>query len=105
MEENKTFDIGLVSALRENKPRCVELNGRRIALVRLGPDVLAFQDECPHAEGPLSEGYMEEGSIVCPLHMWKFDVRTGRPTKAPPACSIKTFPVSIENEHVFITLP
>lgn len=49
------------------------------ALVLLEPDgtICALMNECPHAGSALTAGYRRDGWIECPLHAWRFDVRTG----------------------------
>jgi nitrite reductase (NADH) small subunit len=32
---------------------------------------------CPHEGGPLGEGIVEDGKVVCPWHGYPFDVHTG----------------------------
>jgi nitrite reductase/ring-hydroxylating ferredoxin subunit len=49
-----------------------------IVLVRLGGALYALDSLCPHAGGRLAEGPLWEGSLVaCPLHLYRFDPRTG----------------------------
>ncbi|WP_224361824.1 Rieske (2Fe-2S) protein [Hyalangium versicolor] len=55
----------------------VQVEGDRVAIVRIEGELFAFQDRCPHREGSLSEGDLEGYVMHCPLHAWPFDVRTG----------------------------
>jgi nitrite reductase/ring-hydroxylating ferredoxin subunit len=49
------------------------------ALVLLETDgtICALINDCPHAGGALTAGYRKDGWIECPLHTWRFDVRSG----------------------------
>ncbi|MEM1598831.1 MAG: Rieske 2Fe-2S domain-containing protein [Pyrobaculum sp.] len=50
-----------------------------VILIKLGGEVYAYKDECPHAFCTLSTAGMLEGDVlVCTCHYCKFDVRTGR---------------------------
>jgi nitrite reductase/ring-hydroxylating ferredoxin subunit len=41
--------------------------------------------------------------VICPLHAWKFDLKTGEPIMA--TCGIKTYPARLnENNQVVLTL-
>ena len=42
---------------------------------------------------PLADGEIEDGQIICPYHMGKFDIRTGEATGAPCSVAIRTYPV------------
>jgi len=66
-------------------PHAVTLLGTKVVLYR-GPNgsVVAAPDRCPHRESPLSPGWIEDGSLVCPYHGWQFG-DGGRCTKVPSA--------------------
>ena len=46
-----------------------------VALINGKP--LAINNVCPHRGGPLAEGTVEGGKVVCPWHQWEFDLATG----------------------------
>ena len=46
---------------------------------------------------------IEEGEIVCPLHMARFDLRTGRPLCLPAMVALQTFAVEIDDGRVYVT--
>ena len=62
--------------LREG--RAVTLGDREIAIFNLGDRFLATDNRCPHRGGPLCDGIVAGGSVVCPLHAWKVKPRHGR---------------------------
>jgi len=41
-------------------------------------EVYAVLDACPHDGGPLSSGFVEGRSLVCPRHGWEFEVSSGQ---------------------------
>jgi 3-phenylpropionate/trans-cinnamate dioxygenase ferredoxin subunit len=84
----------------------IELDDIDIAVVRFEGQVYAIQDQCSHAEVPLSEGDVEEfkGSptIECWLHGSCFDLRTGEPTNPPATEPVPVFAVRVEGEDVYV---
>jgi len=46
-------------------------------VARINGQISVLSNVCPHQEGPLAEGTVEEGRIVCPWHGWSFDPLTG----------------------------
>lgn len=46
-------------------------------------EAFALPDHCPHAGVPLSEGFVEDGQLVCPMHGWAFDLASGRCVNVP----------------------
>ncbi len=77
---------------------------RPILLLKVGEEVFALEDLCTHDNGPLHEGEVEEGKIVCPRHGARFDLRTGRQTLPAPR-PVKVFPVRVEGGLVYLELP
>lgn len=55
----------------------------------------AIQNRCPHRDGPLAEGILGAGQVICPYHAYKFDVATGA-CLTDPTCSLRTYPVREE---------
>jgi nitrite reductase/ring-hydroxylating ferredoxin subunit len=64
----------------------VEENGANLVVIRSQGQIVAYQDRCPHAFWPLSEGALSGNVLECPGHGWEFDIRTGRCLNAPAYC-------------------
>ncbi|MCF8480976.1 MAG: non-heme iron oxygenase ferredoxin subunit [Rhodospirillum sp.] len=73
-----------------------------VALYRVDSEILATHDICTHAYARLSDGYLEDGQIECPLHQALFDVRTGAVVSGPTQCALAVFPVRVEDGRVLI---
>lgn len=97
------IDAGAASELREGSIRCLVLGGRKIALYRTASGVFASDDGCPHRGGPLSEGVLIGDEVVCPWHLWSFDVRTGL-TETVPDLSMQLHHVEIDDGRVFVRI-
>jgi len=92
-------------ALGEEEALGVVLSERPVALVRSGGEWHALHNICTHQLALLSDGYVEDGCIECPLHQGRFDLRTGAP-KAPPVTEpVRVYPVKSENGKVYVDLP
>jgi len=79
-------------------------SGERIGLTRL-PDgrVVAFENSCPHAGGPLSMGVVQGSEIVCPWHFFRFDLLTGKPAAIKESVmQLHVFPVEVKDGQVFV---
>lgn len=61
----------------------------------------ALSNVCPHKGGPLSEGSVEDGELVCPWHGWAFSIHDGR-CSGHPSASVKVFRLVIRGEDVFL---
>jgi NAD(P)H-dependent nitrite reductase small subunit len=79
----------------------VEVGGRDIALFRVGEEVFAIENECPHYGSPLDEGDLDGEVVTCPFHAWQINVRSGEVVMSPGLCT-RTFPCRVENGSVFV---
>ncbi len=70
--------------------------GRALCIANVNGVIRALDNECPHRGGPLSEGMIENGKIVCPWHAWTFDPATGAAIEGDERDAV--FPVSVEGE-------
>ncbi len=75
----------------------VDIADRKIALYRIAGKVYATDNICTHAYALLSDGFVEDGCIECPLHQGRFDIATGRGQGAPIGVDLQTFPVKEED--------
>lgn len=95
-------DVGGTDEFVEDEPRAVDAAGVSIAVFRVGEELFALHDLCTHERVPLSEGFVEDGCVECPLHQGLFDLRTGEPRKAPCVTPVQTYPVRVADGRVQI---
>ncbi len=78
------------------------LKGEKICLVHGIDGFYAIQEKCPHNGALLSHGFCtKDNEIVCPLHRYRFDLKSGKCT-AGAGYALITYPVSIKANGVFI---
>jgi len=73
----------------------VRAAGVELAVFRLGAALHALHDRCTHGMARLSDGYVEDGCVECPLHQGLFHIATGEPRCAPVTEAVRTFPVRV----------
>jgi len=69
--------VGRVDDIPLYEGRSAKIDGHRIAVFRTAAGFFALDAHCPHAGGPLGDGIVAEGCVTCPLHGWRFDLRSG----------------------------
>jgi nitrite reductase (NADH) small subunit len=72
-----------------------------VCLARVGGELKAVDNLCPHRGGPLGQGWLEGGSVVCPWHSWTFDLTTGV-AEWPVKDRVKVFEVKVEGDDVLV---
>lgn len=80
----------------------IESDDFLLLLIRYNGTYYAIENVCTHDGGTLSDGTLESDEIVCPRHGARFCIKTGEVTAPPAYEDIQSFPVKIENGHVWI---
>ena len=92
--------------LGSGEARCFAVEGRRVALARIGEEFFAVDDTCSHADFSLSEGDVDidECALECPAHGSLFDLRTGEALTLPAVVPVAAHDVAVSDDGVFVTL-
>ncbi len=90
-----------VDQLKQNRGRPVYAGTTKVAMFKIGDEIYAIRNACPHAGASLSVGDVRGLVVTCPRHDWTFNVSTG-------AClnrkmySVKTYPVEVRGNEVWV---
>jgi thiamine pyrophosphate-dependent acetolactate synthase large subunit-like protein/nitrite reductase/ring-hydroxylating ferredoxin subunit len=66
-------------ALAEGEVTTVIAGERAVCMIRTEDGWGALDNRCPHQGGPLGDGQLEGGYVICPWHAYEYDPRTGEP--------------------------
>ncbi len=79
----------------------LKVEGKKLCLIYEEAKLQVTSSKCPHAGADLSQGWCENGKLVCPYHRHQFDVETG---KGDPGQGnyIKTYPTKFENGSWYV---
>lgn len=86
--------LGSLDAIPEGEGRTFVVGLRRLAVFR-GRDgtLFATQADCPHKNGPLADGLLGSGTLICPLHALEFDLASGKALSGD--CVLRTYPLRL----------
>ncbi|MGZ5864837.1 MAG: Rieske (2Fe-2S) protein [Xanthobacteraceae bacterium] len=113
-----------VSELGEAGRKVVDAGGMEIGVFRLGDEFFAYENKCPHLEGPVCQGKIlplameavgtdgtssgrvfskQHVNIICPWHGYEFDIRTGtHPTDK--RVRLRRVPIRVADGAVFVSV-
>ena len=96
-----------VDEIGDGEARRFDVEGHRIAVIRIGETVHAIGDRCSHANYSLSDGvvWSEDCAIECPKQFSKFNLRTGLPDVFPATQPVPVYAVQITDGEVEVELP
>ena len=97
------ISLGSVSRIPVGQGRCYVVGAEEIAVFRQRDGrMFATQNRCPHRQGPLSEGVMGGGQVICPLHAHRFELKDG--AGAEHGECIKVYGVEVRKGEIFVRL-
>lgn len=87
----------------EGDGRMFAIAERTIGLFNVGGCFFALANECPHAGASLAHGIVENGTVRCRIHHWRFSIRDGTYLDEDKAhCNVQSFPVRVVGDEVQI---
>jgi nitrite reductase/ring-hydroxylating ferredoxin subunit len=93
--------VARASELAAGECKVVDAGGKALALYNVDGTFYATDNECRHRGGPLGDGILQGHTVICPLHYWKYDVRTGV-QQENEGIRLGCYAVTIEGDEVFI---
>jgi nitrite reductase (NADH) small subunit len=73
---------------------------KTICVANVNGEISAMDNVCLHRGGPLGQGVISGGKVVCPWHGWEWDPKTGE--AGAPGAKVAVYPVKIEGGDVLI---
>ena len=75
-----------------------------IAVAHVQGRFYAFGNVCPHAAGPIGEGFLEGLIVECPWHAGQWNIATGRALTALATADITIFEVRVVGDDLEVRL-
>jgi 3-phenylpropionate/trans-cinnamate dioxygenase ferredoxin subunit len=107
MDERLEVRLCALDELIDGGARRFDVDGHRIAVVRIEDAVYAIGDRCTHQDISLSEGevHIDECQLECWKHGSTFSLKTGRPDTLPATKAVPVFDVRIDGGDVYLQVP
>jgi len=95
--------IGSVHDIPLGEGRTFAVDGDMIAVFRLRDgSIRALSAVCPHKGGPLADGQIDLKQVVCPLHLYSWDLATG--CSLSGQSPVATYPVRVDNDQLILEM-
>ncbi len=104
---SRTVTVCPADELPPGTARRFDVEGHRLAVVRLGDDVYVIGDRCSHADYSLAEGEIDEAetTLECWKHGSTFSLKTGEPTCLPATKPVPTYDAELAEGEIKVVLP
>lgn len=94
--------VGSLADIPEGEVRVVQCGERSLAVSNIDGELYAIDNRCTHDNGPLGEGRLRNGRVICPRHGAAFDAKTGKVLSLPAVRSVAAYPVTVDGDEVYI---
>jgi len=103
-KEMSWVEIGKIDDIPKLGARVVKYSEGDIAIFRAMDDsIFALRDECPHKQGPLSQGIVHGHTVTCPLHNWKIKLESGEAVAPDEGCT-GVYKTKIEDGIIYLAI-
>ncbi|OAP33592.1 hypothetical protein A8O16_03430 [Sphingobium sp. 20006FA] len=85
--------------------RCFKEGALSFLVCNVKGTLYAIINQCSHMKVPLDGGRQFGKDFICPVHGARFDIPSGKALSGAAVGRLATYPVTIEDEGVFVELP
>lgn len=98
-----SMPVARVDELRPDAGLARPAGGHDLALFLVDDEPVVYEGHCRHRGGPLAAGFVRDGTVTCPLHWWRYDLRTGE-LIANRAVRLRRYPAEVRDGEVVVTI-
>lgn len=104
-DENSTwYKVGPKNLLELDRLTTVQAGHKSICLSKTEKGYGAICNSCSHQGGPLGDGYIENGYVMCPWHAYEFDPIDGKPPGGYDD-GVDAFEVEERDDGLYVKVP
>ncbi|KAA3665396.1 MAG: thiamine pyrophosphate-binding protein [Chloroflexi bacterium] len=96
------YRVGSADLLEEGRVTTVQAGHHSICLTRTEKGYGAISNKCAHQGGPLGDGFIENGCVVCPWHAWEYDPQTGATPPEYDDPPVPSYAVELREDGVYV---
>jgi nitrite reductase (NADH) small subunit len=76
---------------------------RMVCVANVEGKLCALDNVCLHRGGPLGQGVIVDGAVVCPWHGWMYNPQSGEAAQNP-SVKVDVYPIRVEGDDVMIEI-
>jgi len=93
-----------LSEVADNDLSCVSLDDRNVLVANTTEGIFVADEMCTHEDARLCDGSLSGTRVTCPLHGSRFELTTGKVLDDPAETDLVTYPVTVIDDYVYITV-
>ena len=97
--------VGDSDVLAVGRLTTLQISHTSVCLTRTEEGYGAISNRCPHQGGPLGDGFLQNGYVVCPWHGWEYHPCTGNAPSGYRDEAAIAYPVEEREDGLYIGVP
>lgn len=102
------FKVGQTTSMSDGGLVKANVNNEEILIMKIKDNYYATSCYCTHEDYDLSEGFIDEGKLICPNHFATFEPYDGSVANPPEGADdippLKSYKTKVENNEIFVDL-
>ena len=95
--------VGRTTDIISGQMKKISSDENEIVIININGDYFAIDDTCTHAGGSISEGKLDDSTIICDWHGAQFECRSGKLIKFPGEINdLRSYDVVVESDDIFV---
>ena len=95
--------VGRTTDIISGQMKKISSDENEIVIININGDYFAIDDTCTHAGGSISEGKLDDSTIICDWHGAQFGCKNGKLLKFPAKINdLKSYKIIIESDKIFV---
>ncbi|GIU71150.1 MAG: (2Fe-2S)-binding protein [Candidatus Nitrosocaldaceae archaeon] len=82
----------------------IDIDDKKIMLIRKDDKIYALDRICTHQYADLSNGFITDDTITCPLHLAQFEITSGKAVSPPAEEPLKLYNIKIEGDDIYVEI-
>jgi nitrite reductase (NADH) small subunit len=103
-DEGQWVEVAAAGDLVPGTALAAPANDVEVAVFNLNGEFVAVEARCLHKGGALADGLVNDGVVTCPLHWWRYDLRTGERLGAADL-RLACYPARVVEGRVEVLVP
>ena len=104
MSDNNWILVGTADNIEVEDIIRFDHNDKTFCVYKLEDGFYATDGICTHEAVHLEDGLVMDNEIECPMHQGVFDIKTGEAISTPACDDLKTYPVKVEDNNIYIQI-
>ncbi|NPV77184.1 MAG: Rieske 2Fe-2S domain-containing protein [Anaerolineae bacterium] len=100
----REIQVASIEEIPNGKRKIIQVDNLSIGVFHHNEEWFAVRNHCVHRGGPVATGPLKSDTLICPLHGYQYNLKTGQ-LLVDPTSKLETYKVTVKDQKVYVTIP